>query len=210
MKGETSELKESMRITTVPFSAIFIGGLTLAYSMYVAFTLTGNVLGNVKIVQLESYGGVTFSHLNNLEIWRLFASQLIHAKQLHMLYNVSCIVLLGLCLARQVSNVKFFLVWFASGVAGTLASTLFSEPPWNLGTGASQAVIGIAAFGLVLSHRQIIASKLVVVVLCFSIVPTVILDFMYAGYPKPGHVVGALVGVLAGVVHSQNYIKSEP
>ena len=209
MKGEMSELQKSMRITTVPFSAILIGGLTLAYSMYVAFTLTGNVLGNVRIVQLESYGGVTFSHLNNLEIWRLFASQLIHAKQLHMLYNVSCIVLLGLCLAGHVSNAKFLLLWFASGAAGTLASTLFSEPPWNLGTGASQAVIGIAAFGLVLSHRKIIASKSVVVVLCFSIVPAVILDLICAGYPKPGHVVGALVGVLAGVVHSKSYVKSE-
>jgi membrane associated rhomboid family serine protease len=101
-------LEKTMKNASIPYAAILISGLTLAYSMYVAFALTGNVFGNVKIVQLEPYGGVTASHLKNLEFWRLFVSQLIHAKQLHMLYNVSCLALLGICLARYVSDIGFF------------------------------------------------------------------------------------------------------
>jgi hypothetical protein len=61
-------LEKTMKNASIPYAAILISGLTLAYSMYVAFALTGNVFGNVKIVQLEPYGGVTASHLKNLTI----------------------------------------------------------------------------------------------------------------------------------------------
>jgi len=170
--------------------------------MFVAFDVTGNILGNVKIVQLEPYGGVTFAHLFELEFWRLFASQLIHAKQIHMLYNVLCLTLLGILLEPHIRVAGFFFLWFVSGAVGTLVSTLFVAPPWNLGTGASQAVLGIAAFGLVLYLRGINSSRWLLAVVCLSLVPAFALDFMYAGYPKPGHIVGALLGAFVGLVYA--------
>lgn len=191
-----------MRKAYIPYGTIIISSLTLVYSMYVAFDVTGNAFGNVKIVQLEPYGGVTFAHLRELEFWRLFASQLIHAKQIHMLYNVLCLTLLGILLERHVRVVGFFFVWFVSGAVGTLVSTLSVAPPWNLGTGASQAVLGMAAVGLVLYLRGIISSKWLVPVVCLSLVPAFALDFLYAGYPKPGHIVGALMGAIVGLVYA--------
>lgn len=170
--------------------------------MYVAFDVTGNVLGSVKVVQLEPYGGVTFAHLIELEFWRLFASQLIHAKQVHMLYNVLCLTLLGILLERHIRVAGLFFLWFVSGAAGTLVSTLFVAPPWNLGTGASQAVVGMAAFGLVLYLRGASSSGWLVAVVCLSLVPAFALDFMYAGHPKPGHIVGALMGAIVGLVYA--------
>lgn len=197
-----------MKTPYTPYGTIFICATTLLYSMYVAFAVTGNLLGNVKIIQLEPYGGITFSHLSNFELWRLFASQLIHAKQIHMLYNVLSLALLGIFLERYIHTVKFFLLWFVSGSIGTLVSTLFVTPPWNLGTGASQAVLGIAAFGLVLSVKGINSSKWLVVVLCFSLIPAFALDFIYAGYPKPGHIVGVLIGAVAGIVYCKKANKA--
>ena len=187
-----------MKITNIPYGTILICVATLFYSMYVAFAVTGNLLGGVKIILLEPYGGVTFSHLANFEVWRLFASQLIHAKQIHMLYNVLSLALLGLLLERYLHAVKFILLWFIAGSAGTLISTLFVTPPWNLGTGASQAVLGFAAFGLVLYLNGVNSSKWMLGVLCFTFIPAFVLDFIYAGYPKPGHVVATLVGAIAG------------
>lgn len=189
-----------MKITYTPYSTLFVCTLTLLYSMYVAFDVTGNLLGNVKIIQLEPYGGITFSHLYNLELWRLFASQLIHAKQIHMLYNVLSLALLGIFLERHIHAVKFFLLWFVSGSIGTLASTLFETPPWNLGTGASQAVLGVAAFGLVLSLKGN-SSKWLTAIICFALIPAFALDFISAGYPKLGHIIGALIGAIAGVIY---------
>jgi rhomboid protease GluP len=197
-----------MKNTYIPYSTIFICAATLLYSMYVAFDITGNLLGNIKIIQLEPYGGITFSHLSNFELWRLFASQLIHAKQIHMLYNVLSLALLGIFLERYIHTVKFFLLWFVSGSVGTLVSTLFVTPPWNLGTGASQAVLGIAAFGLVLLLKGINSSKWLVVILCFSLIPAFALDFIYAGYPKPGHIVGVLIGAIAGIIYLKKANKA--
>ena len=190
-----------MKITYIPLSTIFICLLTFFYSMYVAFSVTGNVFGNVKIVLLEPYGGVTFAHLYHFELWRLFASQLIHSKQIHMLYNVLSLALLGMFLERYIHSVKFFLLWLIAGATGTLISTLFDAPPWNLGTGASQAVLGIASFGLVLSLNGINSSKWLWGILCLSLIPAFALDFIYAGYPKPGHIVGALIGAIAGAIY---------
>src|SRR5690554_2940729 len=108
-----------MKNTYVPYGTILICALTLAYSMYAAFELTGNLLGNVKIIWLEPYGGITFSQLFNVELWRLIASQLIHVKQVHMLYNVLSLALLGILLERYIHAVKFLLLWFVAGSIGT-------------------------------------------------------------------------------------------
>lgn len=186
----------------IPYAAVLISLATALYSMYVAFDVTGNVLGNVKIIQLERYGGVAFSHIVNLELWRLFASQLIHARQVHMLYSVLCLVLLGFSLIRHTSNLNFILLWFVSGAVGTLVSTLFVSPPWNLGTGASQAVLGIASFGFVLWLRGVDSSKRFATVVLLSLIPAFTLDLIFAGYPKPGHIASVLLGMIAGVVHS--------
>lgn len=177
--------------------------------MYVAFSETGNLLGNVKIIQLEPYGGITFSHLSHFELWRLFASQLIHAKQIHMLYNVLSIAVLGVFLERYIYFTKFFLLWLIAGTFGTLVSTLFVTPPWNLGTGGSQAALGIAAFGLVLFLKGISASKWLAVALFASLIPAFSLDFIYAGYPKPGHIVGSLIGAIAGIVYCKKASEAQ-
>lgn len=175
--------------------------------MYVAFAVTGNFVGTVKIPQLEPYGGVIVAHLKDLELWRLLASQLVHAKQLHMLFNVLSLALLGLFLERYVYGWKFFMLWFVSGSAGTLVSTLFAAPPWNLGTGASQAALGVAAFGLVLYFKGTVVSKWFAAILCFTIIPALVLDLIYAGYPKPGHAVGFLIGLVAGVMYCRRTNK---
>ncbi len=196
-----------MRLNYIPYGTLCICSLTLFYSIYIAFSVTGNFLGTVKIVQLESYGGLTFAHLSNFELWRLFTSQLIHAKQIHMLYNVASLALLGVFLERYLNTDKFILLWFVVGSIGTLASIMFIDPPWNIGTGASQAVVGIAAFGLVLWLKRIYVSKGFMAVLLFTLLPAYTLDLIYVGYPKIGHLTGSLAGVIAAVIYVKNIIK---
>jgi rhomboid protease GluP len=190
-----------MKITYIPYSTILICATTLLYSMYVAFDVTGNLFGNIKIIQLEPYGGITFAHLGNLELWRLFASQLIHAKQIHMLYSVFTLLALGVFVERHLNYFQFFCLYFASGAVGTLVSTLTVDPPWNLGTGASQAIFGVAAFGMLLAAKKIEMSWEFYGVLAFSIVPALTLDLIYAGHPKLGHVTGFVMGGLIGLLY---------
>ena len=150
---------------------------------------------------MEPYGGITFAHLGNLELWRLVASQLIHAKQIHMLYSVLSLLALGLFVERHLNFFQFFCLYFVSGAMGVLVSTLTVDPPWNLGTGASQAIFGVAAFGMLLAAKKVETSWRFYSVLAFSIVPALTLDLIYAGHPKLGHVTGFVVGGLIGLLY---------
>jgi len=177
-----------------PYFSLLIASITLVYSLYVAYDINGSLFEKVRILQLESYGGVTLDHLKNFEIWRLFTSQIIHVKQPHMLFNVLSLVVLGIFLERYIGFFKMLVLWFFSGSAGTVFSTLFVSPPWNLGTGASQAIMGISALGVILIYQRIDVSKGLKSSLVFAIAPALLLDLIFAHYPKPGHLMGFIVG----------------
>ncbi len=192
--GVRASILEFMKSQKYPYITIAISILTLIYSLYVNFEISGSLFGRIKIVQLEPFGGVTFGHLWNLEMWRLFTSQLIHVKQLHMLFNVLSFALLGVILEKYTGAIRFFILWFISGTFGTLISTLTVEPPWNLGTGASQAVLGVAAFGIVVFWKRINTTLALKFVVAFAVIPALFLDLIYARHPKLGHIVSFIVG----------------
>jgi rhomboid protease GluP len=192
-----------MRRDHKPIFTIVISLLTLFGSFYVAYDITGSLFGKIKIVQLEAYGAITFSHLRNLEVWRLFTSQIIHVKQYHMLYNVLSFFLLGLLIERKIGCARMLFLWFVAGAIGTLFSTLFVTPPWNLGTGSSQAILGVAAFGCILIQQKIDTSKVFKFAVGFAIIPALTLDLVFAHYPKPGHMLSFFLGLVIGYFYLQ-------
>ncbi len=113
-----------MKARFFSYCTIIIACLTLIYSLYATYEISGSLFGKVKVVQLEEYGGVTFEHLWNFELWRLFASQLIHIKQYHMLFNVLSFALVGIVLEKYIGFARFFVLWFVSGTLGTLTKTI--------------------------------------------------------------------------------------
>lgn len=190
-----------MKSQKYPYITITISILTVVYSLYVNYKISGSLFGNIKIVQLEPFGGVTLEHLWNLEIWRLFTSQLIHVKQLHMLFNVVSLALLGIVLEKYIGATSFFILWFISGTFGTLASTLSVGPPWNLGAGASQAIFGVAAFGVVVFWKKINTTLLLKLIVASVVIPSLLLDLIYAHHLKLGHIVGFVVGLGISLVY---------
>ncbi len=199
-----------MKPQKIPYLTIALSMLTIACSLYVNFLISGTLFGKIKYFELEPYGGITFEHLWNWELWRLFVSQLIHFKQPHMFFNVLSLFLLGLILEKYIGPIRFFILWFISGVCGTLVATLTVEPPWNLGTGASQAVMGVAAFGAFLFWKKIDTTLRLKVVIGISVLPALIIDLIYAGHPKLGHVAGFMTGwaISAAFLHKSKSTKN--
>jgi rhomboid protease GluP len=189
-----------------PMVSIGLGLATALFSMIVAYLVTGSIFGTVTMIQLKSFGGVTVSHIANWEIWRLVTSQLVHAKQYHMFYNVLSLIALGFAIEKRVGWVIFLLVWFLAGASGTLYSTLFVPEPWNTGTGGSQAILGIAGFGIVLTTVTK-NNRLLIAALIFTLLPAFSLDLIFAHYPKPGHILGLVVGMLIGVLYINKLTK---
>lgn len=183
-----------MKSSYKPIFTPVICVLTIAISLFVAFQISGSMFGKSRIIHLADYGGLTIEGLKNLEIWRLVTSQFIHVHQKHMLYNVLSLGFLCALIERKTGFKYVLFIWFFTGSMGTFFTTQFGTPPWNTGTGTSQAVMGFAGFGLWLYIAKYRRDYLLLCALVFSIFPAMYLDFKTAGYPKPGHALSFVLG----------------
>jgi len=179
----------------IPWCTLLLSAATAALSVYAAIDVSSSWLGKVRIVELEGYG-LRFRYIQELELWRLVTAQLIHVKQPHMLSNVLCLLLVGMAVERHLGFIRLLALWLIGGSLATLISTLFVTPPWNLGTGASQAIMAIAGAGLWLALTGVDRSRFLLWTLAFTVALAFTLDLIYAHYPKPGHVAGLLLGFL--------------
>jgi membrane associated rhomboid family serine protease len=178
-----------------------LAALTVITSLTVAHLTTGNPMGTVKVTLLRSYGGTAFDDLANFELWRLATAQLVHAKQAHMLLNAALLLLLGNLVEARTGGLRAFSVWLLAGGIGTAISPVLIEAPWNIGTGASQATFAFAGCAAVLALSGTIRGKSAWALISLTLLTGFGLDMIYAGYPKPGHVTGFLLGACIGAVH---------
>lgn len=190
-----------MSTNHTPFFTFTICILTVCISSYAAYQITGSVFGKSRIINLVNFGGLTTEAIDNFEVWRLLTSQMIHVHQKHMFYNVLSILFLGVLLERQIGFRYTLTIWVLAGGIGTLFSTQFGVPPWNTGTGASQAAFGLAGFSGILLTKKTTPRYLVLGALTFALVPALYLDFRSVGYPKPGHVLGFTLGVVIALFY---------
>jgi membrane associated rhomboid family serine protease len=187
-----------MKLNQIPTVTIILCVATIALSFSANFAISGTLFGKIRVVDLEPYGGLLPEHIFEFELWRLLVSNLVHAKQLHMLYNVLSLFLLGYFLESKVSSGHFFIIWLATGVAGNLAGYYTVPAPWGIGTGGSAANFGLAACATAFYISGMHRSKSLLYVIIFTLVPALTLDVIYASYhaPKVGHVVPFLISYM--------------
>ncbi len=128
----------------IPYATLVLVMSTVVVSLGVNFQISGSLFGKINITELEPFGGFTYKHILDLELWRLVVSQLIHVKQYHMLYNALSLLALGCILERKIGSSVFLSIWFIAGSVGTFSSTFTVPEPWNLGTGGSQAIFSLS------------------------------------------------------------------
>jgi membrane associated rhomboid family serine protease len=90
------------------------------------------------------------------EYWRLLASTFLHANLFHFVMNAGVLLDLGRLCEPKISSPKFFTVYVASGLGGSLAGyglRLLVESP-NPSVGASGAICGLIGLWLVYSIKE--------------------------------------------------------
>jgi rhomboid protease GluP len=184
----------------IPWGTLLLCTATVVVSLYAAVDIAGTCFGRIRIVELEDYG-LRLQHLADFEFWRLVTAQLVHVKQAHMPLSVLSMLLVGVGIERHIGFVRLLLLWLVAGSIATLVSTGFVPYPWNLGTGASQAIMAMAGCGVVLAAASVDRTKFLRYSLAFTLVTTFALDLIFAGYPKPGHITGLLLGALMTWAH---------
>lgn len=129
------------------FTYIILGITVVIFLLQLASeSLTGDDL-------LFYFGGKINQFIIAGEYWRLFTPIFLHADLTHLGSNMLSLAIFGSRVESLFGHRRFLLIYFIAGIAGTVASFIFSINP---SLGASGAIFGIiGAFTLYLyTNRQ--------------------------------------------------------
>ncbi len=133
--------------------------------------------------------------------WRLLTSVFLHIGIVHLLLNGWALFQLGTLYETWLGSLQLLLVFLVSGVAGSLASLLWSR---GLSAGASGAIFGLigALIAFLLRRRDMLSpagrSILGQLVLWAGI--NVVFGLTTPGIDNAAHFGGAAAGLLLGLV----------
>ncbi|MDQ3418172.1 MAG: rhomboid family intramembrane serine protease [Acidobacteriota bacterium] len=167
----------------------------------IAMLLGPDALGNPDT--LVAWGGNFGPQTTGTERWRVFTSVFAHRGVVHLLVNIAVLVQLGLLLERIAGPFTFGTVYVASGVLGSVMSTVAA--PMSVFVGSSGAVCGLYGLLLIVLFRGAVQSTAVRVPLSVitTLAPTAIIFSLYywaSGDSWLTAKVGLWTGIVSGVV----------
>ena len=165
----------------------------------------------VYLLSLVDYNGILnnfanyYLYVQNGEYYRLITSMFVHANILHLVSNMYALYVVGPIIEKYYGKGKFLLIYFGSGIIGSLFSVVLTN---YASVGASGAIFGL--FGALLyfgyKYRATLDGFL-----RSSIIPTLLvnllLGFMIPGIDVSAHLGGLIGGLLfsyqTGVVNKE-------
>ena len=195
-----------MILRRAPVTALLLAAIAV---MFVLETLAG---GSTDPQVLYSLGA---NHpqgvLGQGEWWRLVSSMFLHIGFAHLLLNGWALYQLGALFELAVGSVWMVLVYFASGIAGSLASLWWTQ---GLSAGASGAVFGLigALIAFLLRRRERLtpfAKSLLAQLVGWAAI-NVFIGVSIPGIDNAAHLGGCAVGFLLGLVLPGREIEPRP
>ena len=172
-------------VTTLLLIAIGIG--------YVLQLATGDSLTELG----ANYGPA----IRDGQYWRLVTSMFLHGGLIHLALNAWALFQIGALLELLAGSSWMLLVYFTTGIAGSLASALFTRQP---SVGASGAIFGLlgALIAFLLRRRGALTpqGKSILMQLVGWAVINVFFGFSTPGIDNSAHLGGAVAGLLLGSV----------
>lgn len=145
--------------------------------------------------------------------WRLVTSLFLHIGFMHLLFNMFALYYFGQVAERMFGAVNFLALFLLSGVGGNLLnnylglhSVMAGEPP-IISAGASGGIMGIGMALLVTALTKTSFNNFALNFRSLLIVMAINLSygFLVGGIDNAGHVGGAIVGGLLGLVYVMQY-----
>lgn len=161
--------------------------------------LTLNILLFIITDVLDRTGNIKYMLANNYmlvrsgEIHRLLTAMFIHADILHLVFNCYALYILGPQVERYYGKLKFGLIYFISGLLGSLFSCVFMGSN-TFSLGASGAIFGL--FGSI-AYFTFYYRATLQHALRSPIIPTIIIN-LALGFMMPNIDISAHVGGLIG------------
>jgi membrane associated rhomboid family serine protease len=166
------------------------------------------VLANVAVYLVTAYqgngpnlpGGSLFNDwalqgfaVANGDWYRLVTAMFLHGSLLHLAFNMLALWWLGSIVEQAMGSLRFLLVYFVSGLAGSAGALLLSDPG-QITVGASGAIYGILGALLILEWLQtgsLAGPAMTLIVLNLA------LSLVIPGISIGGHLGGLIGGTLA-------------
>lgn len=170
---------------------------------YVAMGLAGaGWVQTADMLPYLRYGANNGAATTDGEWWRLTTSNFLHFGLMHLAFNMAALVSLGRMMERLLGSALFTLVYFGSGLAGSLLSLA-----WNgdriTSAGASGAVFGLmgACVGYMLREKHALPRSIYKPSLRSAgmfIAYNALFGLMVPNLDHAGHVGGLIGGFLLG------------
>lgn len=166
-------------------------------AMFVAEKLQGGSTDEAALVTLGANVPVL---VREGQYWRLLASMFLHIGILHLAVNAWALYQLGALFELLLGSLPLLLVYFASGIAGSIATVMFTRA--DLSAGASGAIFGVmgALIAFLLKRRGILtpqARSLLMQLVGWAVL-NVVLGFSIPGIDNAAHLGGCAAGFLLG------------
>ena len=161
----------------------------------------GYVLQVVTADQVTELGANYGPAIRDGQYWRLVTSMFLHGGLLHLALNGWALFQLGSLLELLMGSPRMLLIYFVSGVAGSLASATFTQAP---SVGASGAIFGLlgALIAFLLRRRGALTpqGKSILMQLVGWAAINVFFGFSTPGIDNSAHLGGGAAGLLLGFV----------
>ena len=164
-----------------------------------AYTLLGGAEG----VALEEAFALEKTALAHGEVWRLLTPLLVHANLLHILFNMYALWIAGPIVEGIYGSLRFTAIYLVCGIAGSVASFIFTAGP---SVGASGAIFGLfgVLFAAMRSHQPLVdqRARALTAQIGMLIVINLAIGFGLMGgvVDNAAHVGGLLAGLWLGFV----------
>jgi len=180
------------------YSYSLIGSAVCVFS-YIVMRIVGNTNWDATEAQ------VAFSPVDLTDPGRLYSvvtSMFAHVSDSHLMINLVVLILMGLVLEQRIGTRPFIVLYFGSGLAGTL---VFAGMHWGdaglMALGASGAICGVlGAFGRLYPNDQVSLFFIVPMPAYAAVALLVLLQFLLipfsTGIAYEAHLGGLAAGIL--------------
>lgn len=183
-------------------SVFFRGKQRLTYLILavniVLFSLMELMGGSTNSFTLIDFGAKMNPLIAAGEWWRFITPMFLHIGITHMFFNTIAVYFVGGTVEKIYGSIRFLVIYFLSGIAGVVASFIFSE---SISAGASGAIFGclgaLLHFGL--RHRDLFFRTIgndILVILGINLA----IGFVFPGIDNYAHLGGLLSGFLVAMV----------
>ena len=168
--------------------------ITLMLKPEINTLITYYGVNNYKLIQSEGYVG----------LYRLVTSMFMHADIFHIFFNMYALYIVGTQVERYYGKKKMLIIYFASGIVGSLFSNVFMGSN-SVSMGASGAIFGL--FGALIcfayNYRAVLGDFLK-----GSLIPVLIINLslglFISGIDIFSHIGGLIAGILTTMLLGVN------